>query len=184
VAGPIFLSYIGMSLFLIAKFTGKEIKLPRLKVWMPYVWTIGIMIFSTGLFIGGAGGEPRRTNMGVSYTDPDSLLYHADWQTAKILGSIGGTVMTIAALMFFLVFFATLLGRSVKQPALELIVSEPYHDERIGAVQSFTPWLIGAALLLAIAYTPPIAQTMRSNFPGARAYDPGNPVPVRFDSKP
>jgi cytochrome c oxidase subunit 1 len=178
VAGPIYLSYIGMSLFLVAKFTGKEIKFARMNVWMPYVWTLGIMIFSTGLFIGGAGGEPRRTNMGVSYTDPESSLYHADWQVAKILGSVGGTIMTIAALMFFLVFFATLLGRSARRRSLELIESEPYHDERIRAVQSFTPWLAGAALLLLIAYTPPIAQTLRSNFPGAPAFDPGSPMPI------
>ena len=38
------------------------------------------MIFSTGLFIAGAAGEPRRTNMGLSYTNPQSPLYHADWQ--------------------------------------------------------------------------------------------------------
>ena len=78
----------------------------------PYIWTLGIMIFSTGLFIGGAGGEPRRTNMGLTYTNPQSPLYHADWQAAKMLGSIGGTIMTLAALMFFIVFFATLFGRS------------------------------------------------------------------------
>ena len=54
VAGPIFLSYIGMSLYLVAKLTGKEIKCGGLNVWAPYVWTLGIMIFSTGLFIGGA----------------------------------------------------------------------------------------------------------------------------------
>jgi cytochrome c oxidase subunit I len=178
VAGPIFLSYIGMSLFLLAKLTGKPIKLQRLNLWVPYIWTIGIMIFSTGLFFGGAAGEPRRTNMGMSYTDPQSPLYHADWQIAKLLGSVGGSIMTLAALMFFLVFFATLLGRSVRQRALELVTSEPYHDERVRAVQSFTPWLVGAALLLVIAYAPPIAQTLRSNFPGAPAYDPGSPLPV------
>jgi cytochrome c oxidase subunit I len=130
------------------------------------------------LFFGGAAGEPRRTNMGMSYTDPQSPLYHADWQIAKLLGSVGGSIMTLAALMFFLVFFATLLGRSVRQRALELVTSEPYHDERVRAVQSFTPWLVGAALLLVIAYAPPIAQTLRSNFPGAPAYDPGSPLPV------
>ena len=96
VAGPVFLSYIGMTLFLVAKLTGKQIKLPRLNIWMPYIWTLGIMIFSTGLFIGGAGGEPRRTNMGLTYTNPQSPLYHADWQAAKHLGTIGGTIMTIA----------------------------------------------------------------------------------------
>ena len=167
-----------MSLFLVAELTGKNVRLPTWNVWVPYIWTLGIMIFSTGLFIGGAGGERRRTNMGMSYTDPQSHLYHPDWVYAKMLGSIGGTVMTIAALMFFIVFFATLFSKPVKQRALELIVSEPYYDERVPAVQTFTPWLAGAALLLVIAYAPPITQTIRSNFPGAPPYSQDNPRPI------
>ena len=178
IAGPVFLSYIGMSLFLVAELTGKKIRLPTWNVWVPYIWTLGIMIFSTGLFIGGAGGEPRRTNMGLSYTNPQSHLYHPDWVYAKMLGSLGGTIMTIAALMFFVVFFSTLFRKPVKQGALELIVSEPYHDERVPAVQTFTPWLVGAALLLVIAYAPPITQTMRSNFSGAPPYSQDNPRPI------
>ena len=183
VAGPVFLSYIGMTLFLVAKLMGKKIRLPRWNVSVPYIWTLGIMVFSTGLFIGGAGGEPRRTNMGLTYTNPQSPLYHADWQTAKILGSVGGIIMTIAALIFFVVFFATLFSRSSKQGILELIVSEPYHDEQIRAVQSFTPWLAGATLLLIVAYAPPIAQTLRSEFPGAKPFTPDNPLPVSVRPK-
>ncbi len=184
VAGPVFLSYIGMSLFLITKLTGKEIKGRGWNVWVPYIWMVGIMIFSTGLFIGGVGGEPRRTNMGLSYTDPQSPLYHVDWTTAKILGSLGGTIMTIAALIYFVVFFATLFGKPVKQGALELIVSEPYHDEQIPAVQSLTPWLAGALLLIVVAYAPPLTQTLRSNFPGAPPYSPDSPVPLKLGSTP
>jgi hypothetical protein len=45
-------------------------------------------------------------------------------------------------------------------------------------VQTFTPWLAGAALLLVIAYAAPIAQTIRSNFPGAPGYSPDNPRPI------
>ena len=122
--------------------------------------------------------------MGVSYTDPHSPLYHADWQVAKILGSVGGSIMALAALIFFIVFFATLFSRSARQGALELITSEPYHDERVPAVQTFTPWLVGAALLLIIAYAPPIAQTLRSNFPGAPPYSPGSPLPVKTTQNP
>lgn len=95
-----------------------------------------------------------------------------------MLGSIGGTIMTIAALIFFIVFFATLFSKPAKRGALELIVSQPYHDERVPAVQTFTPWLFGAALLLVIAYAPPITQTIRSNFPGAPPYSQDNPRPV------
>lgn len=184
VAGPIFLSYIGMSLYLVAKLTGRKIKCGGLNVWAPYIWTLGIMIFSTGLFIGGAGGEPRRTNMGLTYTNPQSDLYQAGWQVAKMLGSIGGIIMTLAALMFFIVFFATLFGRAHKEGALELIESEPYHDEHVPAVQKFTPWIVAAALLLIIAYAPPIVQTLRSNFPGARPYSPDSPAPMNLGPPP
>jgi cytochrome c oxidase subunit 1 len=184
VAGPVFLSFIGMSLYLVAKLTGKEIRFPAWNVWVPYIWTLGIMIFSTGLFFGGAAGEPRRTNLGVSYADPHSPLYHADWKVANITGSVGGIIMTIAALMFFVVFFATLFGKATKQGALELIVSEPYHDERVPAVQSFTPWLIGAALLLVIAYAPPLTETIRSRFPGAPPYSPQSPLPFNVAPTP
>ncbi|MGZ5024674.1 MAG: cbb3-type cytochrome c oxidase subunit I, partial [Chthoniobacterales bacterium] len=180
VAGPVFLSYIGMSLFLVVKLTGREIKFQRLNVWAPYIWTLGIMIFSTGLFIGGAGGEPRRTNMGLTYNNPQSDLYHADWQVARMLGSTGGIIMTLAAMMFFIVFFTTLFSRPNKSGALELIESEPYHDEQVPAVQRFTPWLAGAVLLLIIAYAPPIAQTLRSNFPGAKPYSPDSPAPMNL----
>ena len=184
VAGPVFLSFIGMSLFLIATLTGKQIKFPGWNVWVPYLWTLGIMIFSTGGFVGGAAGEPRRTNLGLSYANPQSPLYHADWQFSRICTTIGGILMTIAALIFFVVFFATLFGKATRQGALELIVSEPYHDERVPAVQSFTPWLIGAALLLVIAYAPPIAQTIRSGFPGAPAYSPNNPLSITGPPSP
>ncbi len=78
-AGPVFLSFIGMTLFLVNSLTGKEIRFKELNIWAPYVWANGILFFSTGLFIGGIGGEPRRTNMGLSYTNPTSPLYHTDW---------------------------------------------------------------------------------------------------------
>ena len=184
VAGPVFLSYIGMTLFLVAKLTGKQIRLPRWNVWVPYIWTLGIMIFSTGLFISGAEGEPRRTNLGLTYANPDSPFYHPDWQIAKILGSAGGSIMTLAALIFFVVFFATVFSKAKEQGGLELIVSEPYHDEQVRSVQNFTPWLAGAALLLVIAYAPPLAQTLRSGFPGARPYTPDSPVPISATGKP
>jgi len=184
VAGPIFLSYIGMSLYSTATLSGKAIKLPTWNLWVPYLWTAGIMIFSTGGFFGGAAGEPRRTNLGLSYADPHSPLYRPEWEFAKLATTIGGLLMTIAALAFFVVFFATLFGKPVRERALQLISSEPYHDERVPAVQTFTPWLAGAALLLVIAYAPPITQTIRSGFPGAPPYAPSRPLPLSIAPRP
>ena len=46
-----------MSLFLVATLTGKGDQVADMEVWVPYIWTVGIMIFSTGLFIGGAAAN-------------------------------------------------------------------------------------------------------------------------------
>lgn len=86
--------------------------------------------------------------------------------------------MTIAALMFFVGFFATLFDCKTREGALEMIVSEPYHDEDVPFVRSFKPSLVASVVLLAIAFGPPLTQTLRSNFPGAPAYTPDSPLPL------
>jgi len=176
VAGPVFLAFLAGSLLLVSNLTGKAIALPRLNVWMPYVWTLGVMTFSTGLFAGGIMGEPRRTNMGLSYTNPASPLYQPAWRFARVVGTIGGVIMFAAMLMFFAVFFATLLRKRTAAPALELPVSEPLHDENVPAVQALRPWIVAAVILLFVAYTMPFVELVRGNYQGAPGYSPSSPV--------
>lgn len=183
VAGPVFLAFLGMSLFLLSKLMGKPIRFPALNIWAPYTWTLGIMIFSTGLFIGGIGGEPRRTNMGLSYTNPASPAYHADWAFAKVLGSIGAIIMTIAMVMYFIVFFATLFGKKRHEEALVFPVADVYHDQPVPIVERFRPWIIASILLLIVAYLPPFLDLARNRFPSAPAFLPNSPVPLNL-SKP
>lgn len=177
VAGPVFLAFLGGSLLLVSTLMGKKVAFRGVAVWVPYIWTLGIMTFSTGLFVGGVNGEPRRTNMGLTYTNPESPLYQPSWEFARIVGSIGGTIMFVAMALFFLVFFATLLGKRVSEPALEMPVSEPYHDEDVRGVQRLTPWLAGAMLLLILAYTMPFVTIFRDGYDGAPAYSPASPLP-------
>lgn len=179
VAGPVFLAYLGGSLLLVSTLTGREIAWKAVNVWIPYIWTLGIMVFSTGLFIGGIAGEPRRTNMGLSYTNPNSPLYQPTWRVAKLAGTIGGTIMFIAMLLFFAVFFATLLRKRTAEPVLELPTSGVYHDEDVPAVQRFAPWLVAAAILLVVAYTIPFVELAKGRYEGAPPYSPSSPVPQR-----
>ncbi|HET8797654.1 MAG TPA: cbb3-type cytochrome c oxidase subunit I [Thermoanaerobaculia bacterium] len=176
VAGPVFLAFLAGSLLLVSTLGGKEIAFKRLNVWVPYLWTLGIMTFSTGLFIGGVNGEPRRTNMGMSYTNPDSPLYQPSWQIARFLGTAGGILMFVAMVAFFAVFFGTLLKKKQREGALELPVSEPLHDENVPAVQSLRPWIIGAVILLIVAYTMPFVELARGKYEGAPPYSPSSPI--------
>jgi len=176
VAGPVFLSFIGGSLMLLTMLTGREVAFKRINVWIPYLWALGIMVFSTGLFYGGVAGEPRRTNLGLSYANPASPLYRPDWAFSRIVGAIGGTIMVIAMILYFVVFFGTLLKKKTTAPFLELPMSEPYHDEDVASVQSLRPWIVAAVILLVIAYAMPFVELARGKYEGAPPYRPGSPV--------
>jgi cytochrome c oxidase subunit 1 len=105
VAGPVFLAILGMSIFMTSQLTGKKIFLPKINTIIPYLWTVGVLIFSTGLMWGGLMGEPRRTNLGLTYLNPESELYNPYWVITTMLGLAGGGIMFTAGFLYFIVFF-------------------------------------------------------------------------------
>lgn len=179
VAGPVFLGIIGMSLYLITTLKGKKVYLPKVNVVVPYLWMIGVLIFSTGLMWGGLIGEPRRTNLGLSYTNPQSPLYHAEWVPTTTLALCGGIIMTVSACLYFVVFFGTLFRKSTAPSALEFPVSEAYHNERrVAFFDSFKPWLVIMVIIILVSYVPAFIQAVSNSGPGAPPFEPNNPVSV------
>jgi len=179
VAGPVLLAFLGMSLHLLATFTGKELRFKGLAVAVPYLWLLGVFIFSWGMMRGGLHGEPRRTNLGMSYLNPDSPLYQPEWKLYVTVTMIGGIIMTLAMVAYFLVFFATALRSRRVEPAADFPLSEAYHDEPLGALSNLRPWVITAIVLIIIAYVPMVRDVMRGTFSNAPGYEPHNPVPVQ-----
>jgi cytochrome c oxidase subunit 1 len=183
VAGPVFLAIIGMSTYLYSTISGKKVFLPRINVIIPYLWTIGILIFSTGLSWGGLLGEPRRTNLGMTYLNPKSQLFTPEWVPTTLLGLVGGIIMFVAGLLFFIVFFGTILRKKDHEGVLELPVSEALHDEpRIALFDKFKPWLVTMGVILVLAYTPALMNALKNTGPGAPRFTPDNPVPAEIIS--
>lgn len=179
VAGPVFLAIIGMSIYLYSKTSGKRIFWPKVNVIIPYLWAIGILIFSTGLSWGGLIGEPRRTNLGMTYLNPKNELFTPEWVPTTMLTLFGGIIMTVAAILFFIVFFGTIFSKRKEEAVLELPVSEAFHDEkRIPIFDRFKPWLVTMAVILLIAYTPALLNAVQNPGPGAPRFTPDNPIPV------
>lgn len=180
VAGPVFLGIIGMSLYLYSKTAGKKVFLPRLAVIIPYLWVIGILIFSTGLSWGGLIGEPRRTNLGLTYLNPEHELYTPEWVPTTMLGLLGGIIMFIAGMLFLVVFFGTMFRKSTEKAGLEFPVSETLHNEkRVPLFDTFKPWLALMAVILLVSYVPAFIDATRNPGPGAPQFDPASPVPVQ-----
>lgn len=178
VAGPVFLSIIGMSLFLYSGLSGKPVFLPRVNVIIPYLWVIGILIFSTGLSWGGLIGEPRRTNLGMTYLNPKNELFTPEWVPTTMLALAGAIIMTFAALLFFIVFFGTMLRKKTAPGVLDFPVTEALHDEkRIPLFDTFKPWLLIMGIVILLAYIPAFINANKNPGPGAPPFTPANPVP-------
>jgi cytochrome c oxidase subunit 1 len=181
VGGPVFLGILGMSLFLVAGLLKKPVVSRGMAVAVAYLWTLGTFVFSTGLFWGGLRGEPRRTNLGMTYLNPASPSYRPDWWITTHIGMIGGLIMGFAVLLYFVVLVRTLLAArdsAQESKAFRIPISEVYHDEEVGAVKNFTPWVAAAVLLVVIAYYPPLHDIVKSNFKGAPAYSPESPAAI------
>jgi cytochrome c oxidase subunit 1 len=178
VAGPVFLAILGMSLYMITGLLGKKVASPKAALLVPYIWALGIFTMSGGLFIGGLRGEPRRTNMGLTYLNPESTSYRPDWVLSSHMAAVGGTIMTLAIVLYFVVLVRSLLQPSQKEISdnFELPAAEPLHNENIGFVKNFRPWLIAAVIAVTLAYTPPIAQILKGNYREAPGYHPDSPV--------
>lgn len=179
VAGPVLLAMLAMSLYLINKVGGKQIKGKALNVAVPYLWTFGMFLFSGGLIANGINGAPRRTNMGTSYLNPDSELFRADWVLPSHFTALGGIIMSLGILFFFIVFFRTLFAAKTEESTLDFPTAEAYHDESsIRFVKNFTPWVVAAIIIILFAYTPPIKEAVEFNREKAKPYHPSNPVPI------
>jgi len=178
VAGPVFLGIIGMCTYLYSKMSGKKIFMPKVNVIIPYLWMIGVLIFSTGLMWGGLIGEPRRTNLGMTYLNPEHELFTPEWVPTTMLALLGGIIMFIAAMLFIVVFFGTMFKKKELEAVLELPYSEAYHDEkRIPLFDRFKPWLVTMGIILVIAYTPALYDAVTNPGPKAPRFAPANPVP-------
>jgi cytochrome c oxidase subunit 1 len=104
----------------------------------------GTFVFSSGLFLGGLRGEPRRTNLGLTYMNPAPLSYRSDWWVPAQMGMVGGCIMGLAILLYFIVLVRSLAAASdaaASEVPFSLPASETYHDEDVSAVRNFTPWV-------------------------------------------
>jgi cytochrome c oxidase subunit 1 len=179
VAGPVFLGIVGMSLYLYARMSGKKIFMPSVNAIIPYLWMIGMLIFSFGMSWGGLRGEPRRTNLGISYLNPESAQFRPDWVPTTTIALLGGFIMFLAGMLFVVVFFGTIFKKKTEEGQLDIPVAEAFHDEkRVPLFDRFKPWLAAMVVIILLAYIPALINVNKNSGPGAPRYNIDNPMPV------
>lgn len=146
------LTLMGVAYWLVPYLSGRGLYSRRLALASSWVYAVGILIFARGMISGGLHGMPRRTFMAeATYTNPA-------WRLPGILTGIGGSLMFLGVMLFFLVIGLTIArGRRGEQPA-DIPVSETLTAP---ALTGWEPrldrlgwWFLAAVLLIAIAYGP------------------------------
>jgi cytochrome c oxidase subunit 1 len=109
----------------------------------------------------------------MTYLNPKNELFRPEWVPTTLLGLAGGIIMFIAGVLFFIVFFGTVLKKKSTEGELNLPVSEALHDEdRIPLFDQFKPWLVTMAVILVLAYTPALLNVMKNTGPVLRHLRP------------
>jgi cytochrome c oxidase subunit 1 len=162
------LSFMGITYWLVPHLAGRGLWSRRLALAQVWLWFGGMLVFSNALHRLGLMGAPRRTMLGAApYLQPA-------WKAVLPLVGIGGTVLFVSALLYFLNMALTVWASRQPAPAMPAFadaLSGPEHAPPI--LDRWRPWLALAALLIAVAYGPTLfrlALTTPLTTPGLRVW--------------
>ncbi|MBI3003495.1 MAG: cbb3-type cytochrome c oxidase subunit I [candidate division NC10 bacterium] len=162
------LTFMGITYWLVPLLRGRGLWSRRVALAQAWLWFAGMVVFSNSLHRLGLMGVPRRTMLGAApYLQPE-------WQSVLPLVGIGGTILFVSAMLYFLNLALTLVASREPAPAMPAFaeaLSGPEHAPAI--LDRWRPWLALAAALIAVAYGPVLVRLVATtpfNAPGFRVW--------------
>lgn len=155
VGSAILLTFMGIAYWLIPWLKGRGLWGSKLALVQAWLYFVGVLIFARGMIAGGLEGVPRRTFMaGATYSK-------ASWAVTGMWTAVGGTMMFVSAVLFFLILGMTIFfGKKGEEP--EIPITETVQPARRTGWEPRLDrfgWVIALALfLIAIAYVPFLVQ--------------------------
>lgn len=182
IAGPSILFIFGLTLFMFNHISGKPLKSKKTITIIPYLWMTGVTLLAHGLMAGGLMGEPRRTNLGLTYTNPESPLFNSRWVPSTTVTMVGGIIMGTAALLYFICFYRMVFSKTQKAPDIELPEAEELHTEKpIPFLLNMKPWIIISMILTATTYIPAIRNVFKYGRPVKNQFKIESPINITQD---
>jgi cytochrome c oxidase subunit 1 len=144
------LSIMGICYWLVPYFTGKRLALRRVAVLQSFLWFVGVLGCSRGQIMGGLDSMPRRTQI----ADAVYLDLNPSWDSANLLTMLGGVVMFVAGVLFFVVILATIFNNRMVDTTQEIPVAEVIHGPREtwGFLDRLGLWTVIAVVLSVVVY--------------------------------
>jgi cytochrome c oxidase subunit 1 len=165
------LTFMGAAYYLVPRMSGRELELGLLAKVQPYLWFLGMVLFSFVNHVTGLMGMPRRIFTDTYAGAPQAQM----WQGLTRISALGGVVLFVSAGFFVLVMVGTLLaGPRKQQPPVEW--AEPLHAPAGGYKPAIWDrlglWFAVAVGLAAIAYAVPLWDLLHLTRYGSPGYKP------------
>jgi cytochrome c oxidase subunit 1 len=146
------LTFMGSAYWMWPRLTGKPLRLVALARVQPYLWFVGMLVFSTVNHITGLLGMPRRVYDASYGGEP---ITHT-WQDWTGMSALGGSILFVSAMSFVLVLVATAVG-SGRETATTFDYAEPLEAATTRTIwDRLGLWTAIAVVLVILAYGWPI----------------------------
>lgn len=151
VGSAVTMSFMGIALWMIPYLTGRSLWGRKLALAQAWIYFVGVLVFARGMISGGLDGMPRRTAlMDAPYSKPS-------WELAGMITGIGGTIMLVGGMLFFVVLLGTIfLGRKEAQPDVPFTetLEPPAQEGWAVSLDRLRIWTTVTVILIVIAYAP------------------------------
>ncbi len=149
------LSFMGIAYYIMPRLLGRELELSLLARIQPYLWFMGMLLFSVANHLTGLAGMPRR----IYQFEYGGSEIARQWVAGTGISALGGVFLFISALFFVLVMFGTgLAGRKVGLGNIEFAEALEEPGDKVRIFDRFGLWLGIAIILILAAYAVPIAE--------------------------
>jgi cytochrome c oxidase subunit 1 len=165
------LTFMGACYWLVPKVSGRDLELSLLAKVQPYLWFLGMALFSFTGHVAGLMGLPRRV-FATAYGDAAQAQA---WERLTSISALGGIVLFASAGFFVMVMVATMLAGARREQA-------PIQwAESLGApAEGYAPtvwdrlglWFGVAVVLVVIAYAIPLYDLLQLTRYGSPGFKP------------
>jgi cytochrome c oxidase subunit 1 len=171
VGSAVALTFMGACYWLVPKISGRQLELGLLARVQPYLWFVGMALFSFTGHITGLMGLPRR----LFETAYDGAPAAEGWAGLTTVSALGGLLLHVSAAFFVLVMLGTLLaGKRVPPEPVEWAepLSTPPGGFRASVWDRLGLWFVVAVILVIIAYAYPLYDLLRLERFGSPGFKP------------
>jgi cytochrome c oxidase subunit I len=165
------LTFMGACYWLVPKISGRALELELLAKVQPYLWFLGMALFSFTGHIAGLMGLPRR----VFATNYNGAAQAHMWEGLTSVSALGGVVLFASAGCFVLVMLGTLLAGKPKERE-EIVWAEsldtPAGGYRAGLWDRLGLWFLVAVALVLVAYVIPLWDLLHLTRYGSPGFKP------------